>query len=89
MYERLINPVQLVIRILLGDGARPSAGVRTLGVISLARAEFQIVELDGLGLGSELRFRMSKGMVEQRVRSRVTRIGGVSCQASKIALINL
>ena len=54
MHQRLIDLVHLVLVVHLGDRAGPGAGLRRLGIIALAGAEFQVVELDQLGFGAEL-----------------------------------
>jgi hypothetical protein len=48
------NLVHLVLRIHLGDRARPGAGVRGLRVVTLAGAEVEIIQLDHSRFGAKL-----------------------------------
>ena len=52
MHQSLIHLVHFVLRIHLGDRARPGAGAGGLGVIALAGAEFELVEPDQSRLGA-------------------------------------
>ena len=66
MHQRLVHRGELVLRVALGDGARPRAGVRRLAVIPLAVLEVELAQLDELRVGLEL-LGPRQGVLEQRV----------------------
>ena len=74
VHQGLVDAVELVARVHLGDRAGPGAGLRRLRIVTLAGAELEIVEPNEPRLGAELGGRLER-MVEQMVGAREARIG--------------
>src|SRR5262249_12492811 len=74
VHERLVHAVELVLRVHLGDGARPGAGVSALGIVPFARPEFQLAQADQLRLAAEPVRGVTQRFLQQRFGGAVARI---------------
>src|SRR5262249_871230 len=75
--ERLVDLVELIGRIHLRNRTGPGAGLCTFRVIALARPEVQRTQPDQAGLCSMRRRSVLQGVLQERVRSGITREGHV------------
>ncbi len=73
VHERLVDPVELVGGVHLGDRARPGAGVGALRVVALAGAKPQVAQPDEPRLAA-VRGGVGERRFEQRVGGRIARV---------------